>query len=208
MKFKSFIFISSLYAASTVHAGSFYALGAAGQSHFENSKTAADDAAAANNPGGVSHDFDNNALGYKLQAGYQFTPNFALEGGYVDLGQQNYHVAYDTGWAKAKVDPRGFNIDALGILPVNDSLSVFGKAGAIEAKTRYHIEGADADGGFADGRDKYRVSPNFGVGAEYAVNDAAAVRLELERFEDLGSKNTTGEQNVDLVSLGVSYHFN
>jgi hypothetical protein len=32
--------------------------------------------------------------------------------------------------------------------------------------------------------------------------------LELERFADLGKNDTTGEQNVDLVSLGVSYRFN
>lgn len=208
MKFKSFIFVSSLYAASITHADNFYVLGAAGQSHFENSKNAADDAVSANDSGGVPYDFKNNNLGYKLQLGYQVNPNFAVEGGYVDLGQQNYHVAYDTGDAKAKVRSRGLNVDTLGILPVNSEFSVFGKLGVIDAKTRYHIDGSDDDGEFADSREKYRWSPNFGVGANYAVNDETSLRLELERFEDIGSKSTTGEQNVDLVSLGVSYRFN
>ncbi|MDB6060664.1 MAG: ompA-like transrane domain protein [Verrucomicrobiaceae bacterium] len=214
MKIKFAIFLSSLYAATGVHANNFYTVGAVGQSHFKNAKSAADDALetdsglTADGAAGVPGNFDNNDTGYKLQLGYAFNPNFAVEGGYVNLGEQNYRVDFSTGEGNAHVDGRGWNIDALGIIPVNGEFSVFGKIGAIDAKVNYHLSGEDADGAISDSREKYKWAPNYGVGASYAMNDETAVRLELERFADIGKKSTTGEQNVDLVSVGVSYSFN
>lgn len=213
MKIKHVLLLSSMYAASAVHADGFYALGAVGQSHFEGSRSAAEDALASDgaligaDTTATPTRFDNNDTGYKLQLGYKFNQNFAVEGGYVDLGQQHYHADFNGGVASAKVDARGWNIDALGMLPVAGQFSAFGKVGVVDAQVRYHISGVSDDGSFADTREKYRVSPNFGVGGEYSINDDTAVRLELERFADLGKKSTTGEQNVDLVSLGVAYHF-
>jgi len=214
MKLKLFLLISSFYAASATHADDFYLLGAVGQSHFADGKSAANHALTntanltEDGTAGSSSGFENNGVGYKMQLGYQFNQNFAIEGGYVDLGQQDYRVNFASGDGNARVRDRGLNIDALGILPVSGPFSVFGKLGAIEAKTTYRVNGADAGGDISDGHEKYKVSPNFGVGGMYSFNDTAAVRLELERFADLGKNDTTGEQNVDLVSLGVSYRFN
>jgi OOP family OmpA-OmpF porin len=214
MKLKIAIFLSSLYTASTAHADNFYVLGSVGQSEFKDSRHAADNALAGSagltidGAAGLPSNFDNTDTGYKLQLGYSINSNLAVEGGYVNLGEQNYRVNFTTGEGRARVDDRGWNLDAVGILPVDGAFSVFGKVGVIDAKVNYHLAGEDAGGAIVDSREKYKWSPNFGVGAAYAINDAAAVRLELERFADLGKQSTTGEQNVDLASLGISYRFN
>lgn len=213
MKIKIAIFLSSLYSASAVHADNFYAVGAIGQSQFKGSRDAADHVLAANagqtvdGAAGVPSSIDNVDTGYKLQFGYSINPSLAIEGGYVNLGEQTYRVNFSTGEGRTRVDDRGWNIDAVGIVPVTEAFSVFGKLGVIDAKTNYHLSGDDAGGAIVDNREKYKWSPNFGVGASYAINDAVGLRLELERFADLGKQSTTGEQNVDLLSLGATYHF-
>lgn len=214
MKIKHAFFISSIYAASTVHADGFYALGAVGQSRYNSSHDAADHALAADadltadGTAGVPSRFDNLDTGYKAQIGYSFNQNFSVEGGYVDLGKQHYDVDFSSGTGRGSFGASGWNIDAVGTVPVAGALSVFGKAGVIDAKTKYHLDGTDAGGDIVDNRENYKWSPNFGIGASYAVANNTDVRFEVERFADIGKKNTTGEQNVDLVSLGAAYHFN
>lgn len=214
MKLKIALILSSLYAATGVHADDFYVVGSVGQSQYKDSGNAADHALAgsagltADGAAGVPSNFDNTDTGYKLQLGYSINPNFAIEGGYVNLGETNYRAAFSTGEGRARVEDSGWNVDAVGILPVSNTVSVFGKVGAIDAKSNYRLLGQDVNGGIADSHETYKWSPTFGVGANYAVNDTVGVRLELERFADLGKQSTTGEQNVDLASLGISYRFN
>lgn len=214
MKLKIAIILSSLYATTGVHADDFYVVGSVGQSEFKDDRHSANHALTGSagltvdGAAGIPSNFDNTDTGYKLQLGYSINPNFAVEGGYVNLGERNYRATFSTGQASARVDERGWNLDAVGILPVNDALSVFGKVGAIDAKVNYHLSGEDGGGDIADSREAYKWSPTFGVGANYAINDAVGVRLELERFADLGKASTTGEQNVDLASVGISYRFN
>jgi OOP family OmpA-OmpF porin len=214
MNIKYLALLSSMMAVSYTQAENFYVLGSVGQSRFGSGSGASEGALTSSahltvddNPGSASR-FDSRDLGYKLQFGYNFNQNFAVEGGYVDLGQQNYHVNFDSGSGHAKTSDNGLNIAALGIIPVEGPFSVFGKVGVIDAKVDYHLSGSDAGGSFADAHEKIKFSPEYGVGVMYSLNDVADLRVEAERFADLGKKSTTGENNVDLLSLGVSYRFN
>lgn len=214
MKIKFVIFISSLYAASAGHADGFYAVGAVGQSRFDSGHGAAnrslegDANLTADGIPGTPTRFDNLDTGYKAQLGYAFNPNFAVEGGYVDLGKQHYDVGFSTGEGRGSFAASGWNIDAVGTVPVVGALSVFGKVGVIDAKVKSHLEGADAGGGIVDNHERHTLSPNIGIGASYAVADNASVRMEVERFADVGKEYSTGQQNVDLLSLGLAYRFN
>lgn len=238
MNIKSIALLSSMMAVTYTYTDSsyadsgaaenFYVLGSLGQSRFGSGSSVSEGALAnsarlsADDSIGTASRFDSRDLGYKLQVGYNVNQNFAVEGGYVDLGQQNYHVAFaaggntesasagstERGSGRAKTSDNGLNIAALGILPIEGPFSVFGKVGVIDAKVDYHLSASDAGGAFADSHEKIKVSPEFGVGALYSLNDVADLRMEMERFADLGKKSTTGENNVDLLSLGVSYRFN
>ena len=214
MNIKSIALLSSMMAAGYTQAENFYVLGALGQSRFSSGGSATEGALArdanltADGSAGVASRFDDKDLGYKLQFGYSFNQNFAVEGGYVDFGQQNYRVNFSSGDGHGKIGADCLDVAALGIVPVDGPFSVFGKVGVIDAKVDYHLAGADAGGSFADSHEKIKLSPDFGVGAMYSLNDVAALRMEVERFADLGKKSTTGESNVDLMTLGVSYRFN
>jgi len=214
MNIRSIALLSSMMAASYAHAENLYVLGALGQSRFSSSGGSPQGVLATNanltadGAAGSAARFDDKDFGYKLQVGYSFNQNFAVEGGYVDLGQQNYRVNFDTGSGHAKSDDNGLNIAALGIVPLDGQFSLFGKVGMIDAKVDYHFSGGDAGGNFSTSHENIKFSPEFGVGAMYSLNDVADLRLEAERFADLGKKSTTGEADVNLLSLGVAYRFN
>ena len=214
MNIKSIALLSSMMAVSYVHADNLYVLGALGQSRFSSSGGSPQGVLATNanlTAGGMAGSaarFDDKDFGYKLQIGYSFNQNFAVEGGYVDLGQQNYHVNFSSGSGQAKSDDNGLNVAALGIVPIDGAFSLFGKVGVIDAKVDYHLSGSNAGGSFADSHENIKFSPEFGVGAMYSLNGVADVRLEAERFADIGKKSTTGESDVNLLSLGLAYRFN
>lgn len=93
--------------------------------------------------------------------GYRFNQNFAVEGGYVDLGKASYSANFTGGNANGP--------------------------GSSASSTNW--------------------KPNFGIGGTYNVDKQLGIRVEYERFSNLGDTNTTGEVNVDLMSAGVVYKF-
>lgn len=155
---------------------------------------------------------DDTDTGWKLFAGYQFNKYLALEGGYVNLGRfdatttvtaiNGTPITPTSISANIKVKD-GLYIDAVGTLPISDSVSVFGKLGAYSLKTEL-----SASGGGASASDSTRNSDlTYGVGVSYAINKDLQLRGEWERFEKVGDSNKTGQSDIDLLSLGLTYQF-
>lgn len=150
---------------------------------------------------------DDNDTGSKLQLGYQFNDNFAIEGGYTDLGQLDYKATSDEGWAKQKTTVKGWNLDALLILPVNAGVSLFAKIGAIDAEVKTKVSG-DTD--FVSGEDsdkETKVAAKFGLGLSYNFYGNLSARIEGEYYSKLGDEDKTGEVDAQLYSVGLSYRF-
>jgi OOP family OmpA-OmpF porin len=127
----------TLSAASTVFAADdsgAYILGAVGVSRVSIDKAAFDDTLNSVPVTGLSSTTDERDTGYKLQLGYKLNQNFAIEGGYVDLGEFAYNASFTGGTAKATVKASGWNLVAMGILPLGDTYSLLGRAGMIHAK--------------------------------------------------------------------------
>jgi OOP family OmpA-OmpF porin len=164
--------------------------------------------------------------GAKLQVGYQIDPNFAIEGGYVDLGKSTYSASHGvttstptySWWPKGpqtkttakgsssrEAKLTGWNVAALGIYPIDDRMSVFGKLGMIRAQVKTTDAGAGFNTGGSLSETKWR--PTYGVGGNYSFNQNIGVRAELERFSKLGDASTTGSADVNLFSLGVVGRF-
>src|SRR3990167_9513078 len=60
---------------------------------------------------------DNRDTGFKLYGGYKFNRNFALEGGYFDLGKFGFTApTVPAGTLPGSIKLRGINLDAVGIL--------------------------------------------------------------------------------------------
>ncbi|MBA3903537.1 MAG: hypothetical protein C0522_07685 [Rhodocyclaceae bacterium] len=193
--------------AAPVFAGDIYVVGSVGRSSADINKNDIDSALVSAGATGVSSSLDKNDTGYKLQLGYQFNQNFAVEGGYIDLGKATYSASFTGGSASASVKATGWNVAAVGILPINDAFSVFGKVGTIDAKVEANVS-ASGPGGTASGSaSATKWKTLWGVGATYNISKQVGVRVEYEQFNNLGDKNTTGEADVSLVSAGVVFKF-
>jgi OOP family OmpA-OmpF porin len=179
-------------------AGDFYVVGSVGQSSFDVDKGRADGLLTAAGYTGVNTSVDKNDTAYKAQVGYQFNQYFAVEGGYINFGKAQYRGTITGGIVKADIEASGFNIDAVGILPINESFSLFGKLGVIDAKV-------ELVGTSSVSATKWK--PTYGVGATYNVNKQLGIRVEYEQFSKLGDSNKTGESDVNVISAGVAYKF-
>lgn len=212
MKIKSIAVACALCAASiSALAGDWYLAGSVGQSTIRDTGKARVDAALiSSGVTGLKSSLDDSDTGFKLQLGYKFGPNWAVEGGYVDLGKFNYHATFSgptAGAASADVKATGWNIAGLAIWPINDKFSMFAKLGAIDARVEENAM-ATGSGVTANGNiSSTKVKAHYGLGATFNLSKEWSLRAEWERFDKLGDKNKTGESDVDLLSIGVSFNF-
>jgi OOP family OmpA-OmpF porin len=165
-------------------------------------------------PGGTtasSVSKDETDTGFKIYAGYRMHRNFALEGGWADLGSfkaTRNVTAPAVGSLSAEIESSGPYIDALGILPLQQ-FNLFAKLGAIYATTKTTLSRTGAvvfvPGANTTPEDS-EVEFKFGLGASYWFTRNLAIRAEYERFFDVGS-DETGEGDIDLISIGITFRF-
>lgn len=203
-------------AMTSAFAGDWYLAGSVGQSRPEDNSKSDTDASLVSDLGvtGLASSMDDTDTGYKLQLGYKFTPNWAVEGGYVDLGKFNYTASFTgsvvpggAGSASADIKASGWNIAGVGTYPINDQFSVFGKLGIIDAKVEIDasVTGAGGVGSTSTSATKWKTL--WGAGAACNLSKQWSLRAEWERFNNLGDSDQTGESSVDLLSLGVVFNF-
>ncbi|OYY51555.1 MAG: flagellar motor protein MotB [Polaromonas sp. 39-63-203] len=148
----------------------------------------------------------DRSTGFKLYGGYQFNRNFALEGGYFDLGRFGYTAnTVPAGTLDGNIKLKGFNLDAVGILPITDRLSALGRVGLNYAQARDSFSGTGAVSVTNPSPSKSGTNYKLGVGLQYAFTEALGMRAEVERYrvnDAIGNKG-----HVDLFSLGLVYRF-
>jgi len=155
-----------------------------------------------------SSSIDRSAGTLNLFGGYQFNPNFALEGGYVNLGKFSYSSsvsspAMDT--VNGHLGVQGADLAALGLLPLNEQWSLYGKAGALYAKTKLD---ASSGGAVAVSDESHTgTSPLLGAGLNYDLTRKVALRGEWDRYFRVGDSSTTGRGDIDQFTAGVVYRF-
>lgn len=154
----------------------------------------------------TSIDDDESDRGYKLFAGYQFNRYFAMEAGYVDLGDFNMEVerAPGTGMLNGETSYKGYNLDVVGTLPLTPRLSAFGRVGAFRYETEENFIGTGSLAA-AMSRDESDTGYKFGAGLEYSFTERLSARIEAERYriEDMLGDNGS----VNLYSVGLVYRF-
>jgi OmpA-OmpF porin, OOP family len=211
MDIRSKVLCSLLVMGTAAHAEGLYVLGSVGVARFDQDISQSEKNAYLEDNTGVpvlSSSQDRSDSAYKLQVGYQFNENFAIEGGYVDLGQLEYKADFGSSvFAKEEASAKGLNIAALLTLPVNAGFSLFVKAGIINAEVKEKIAVIAPSFYEAESEKARNVKPNFGIGVAYNFYQGFSARLEAERFSKLGDDDKTGEFDVDFYSLGLSYKF-
>lgn len=149
---------------------------------------------------------DERDIGYKILGGYRFNRYLALEGGYFDLGKFGFTATtVPAGTLTGNIKVRGLNLDAVGILPITERFSAFGRVGLTYADVR----GADTGTGAVTVLDPNprKRDPNYkvGVGIQYDVTESLGLRAEAERYRIKDAVGNKGD--VDLYSAGLIYRF-
>lgn len=149
---------------------------------------------------------DDRSTGYKIFGGYQLNQNFAVEGGYFDLGKFGYTATtVPAGTLNGSMKVRGLNLDLVGTLPVTEKFSVFGRVGVNYAQTRDSFSGTGAVNVTNPNPRKNDTNYKAGLGLQYAFTDSLAMRVEAERYRINDAVGNKGD--VDLYSVGLVYRF-
>lgn len=149
---------------------------------------------------------DERDFGYKVFGGYQFNKNFAIEGGYFDLGEFGFAAkTVPAGSLKGNIKLRGVNVDAVGILPITDKLSAFGRVGVNHAQANDSFSGSGAVVVTDKHPSKRDTNYKYGAGLQYAVTDNIDVRAEAERYHINDAVSNKGD--IDMFSVGVVYRY-
>lgn len=154
-------------------------------------------------PAGSACSSDDKDNGFKFFAGNQFNKNGALELGYVDLGKATASVSGPGVGGTLSWEATGFNFALIGSLPVNEAFSVLGRIGIFAWDVDFKVSGVGGSASqSASGTDL-----TYGVGVKYDFNKTTGMRFEWEKFKDVGDENTTGQGDIDLLSLSLVFRF-
>jgi OOP family OmpA-OmpF porin len=149
---------------------------------------------------------DDRDTGYKLFAGYKLNRNFALEGGFFDLGKFGFTATTaPAGTLTGNIRLRGLNLDAVGILPITERFSAFGRAGLNYAEAKDSFSGTGAVNVIRPNPSERETNYKFGAGLQYDFTQSLGVRLEAERYRINDGVGNKGD--IDLVSVGLVYRF-
>ena len=172
-----------------------------------------------NNPLGItgatatSLSRDESDIGAKLFAGYRLHPNWAVEGGYVDLGKISAKRTMTApGIGSISIDSRnsGWFVDVVGRVPVGNGVSLIGKMGQIYAENRKQLSTSGAVSlapGTASSFREREFNWKYGAGAEYEISKTMAARGEFELYRKLGKEDPGGENEAGLFSLNLLVKF-
>ena len=147
---------------------------------------------------------DEKDTAWKIFGGYQLNRNFAVELGYVNFGEGRVAgAAPPFGTASVTFESTAFELVAVGMLPLADKFSLYGKIGLYRADT-------DADvtlTGFPPATESdSNTDLTFGVGVRFDITRNLGLRAEWQRYGDV-SASDFGESDIDVISLGVLFRF-
>lgn len=159
----------------------------------------------------ASSSLDDTDSGFGVAGGYQVNDHLAFEFAYVDLDMIDYRATatVSDGVDQFAADAAlrnsidGAVLSVLGILPIGERFSVYGRAGLtlVNAKgtARITVDGVSQ----RDSQSSQKSEPMFGVGAEYGLTRNVAIRLSWDRYLDVGTEDVVGDADADFFSLGV-----
>jgi len=138
---------------------------------------------------------DKTDRALSIRTGYRIHTNWAIEGGYADLGTMKYR---DPGFPDGTIKTSVWHIDAVGIIPLADKIAVFGKVGVAQMNYKFN-----------DGYKDNKTTSHLGLGVSYAILPALALRAEYDNYGK--AKYSDGSASVDIkssqFSLGMDYSF-
>jgi OmpA-OmpF porin, OOP family len=140
---------------------------------------------------------DGKDTAWKIFGGYMFNRNFGVELAYIDAGEVSYSgTFFGLPVTGGKVELTAFNLAAIGVLPLSEQFSLFGKVGLFKWEAEFN----DVTGGTPMSGDDDGTDVSFGVGLQYNFSRNLGVRAEYEFFQ-------TDDADASLISVGVVWKF-
>lgn len=171
-------------------ASDFYLLGELGQSKYSVDSSSEDDTAFA------------------IGAGFNISPNFAVEVAWRDFGEISekdaYYVDANNYWREEySFSANAFQASLLGKLPLSDVVSVYGRVGLASIDYEAGFKYEERYDGYLDrGSDSFtktKTKALFGLGLSYQISQAFGLRLDYSRYDDYE------DIEVSSTTLGLTF---
>jgi OmpA-OmpF porin, OOP family len=145
---------------------------------------------------------DKSDTAFKLLGGYKFTPNVAVEAGYMSFGKAKIS---DSG-TSLDVGVTGFGVGAAFHQDLSADWNFVARLGLAQIKTKLDASisgvgsGSDSDS---------NAQPYFGVGVGYKINKQVSIDGALDFAKGKYNKNGVdlGSGNVSAYSIGLTFAF-
>jgi OOP family OmpA-OmpF porin len=165
----------------------------------------------------ASSTLDDTDTTWSLDVGYKFSPNFALEVGYADLGAATYRASgtlrpFFSSFTfpanlSEEISVKGPQLAAIGILPLGKRFDLHAKVGAFFAKTTdkgsITIQGNNGSGSVG----AHSTEAFFGLGAGFNITDRLVLNLNWQIYKNVGDEEKTGEADVKQLTAGLALGF-
>lgn len=170
---------------------------------------------------------DDSVSVWGAQLGYRWNKFFAAEVGYAKLGEASYRLPVTitetvtdiTSGASAsgnfigeramQFTSSGPTISALGMMPLGQYIDVHVRAGIYLADTRVTNRIRDVE--FNTGNiyhrriDASQTEIFGGIGGAWNINESVVLRVEYQKYLDVGDDKKTGESDIDVFNLSVLF---
>lgn len=163
---------------------------------------------------------DDTDKGWGVHVGYRFNRFVAAEAGYIDLGRFNYEnqvqlQATFSGFGSgvfifdsdARFQSRGPFASMLGMYPITERFDVHVRGGIFFADTRVRLRTALADVPDSVASIEFKDDSQelfAAIGASWNINEGYSLRVEYQRFLDVGD-DETGEEDVSFVNAAILF---
>jgi OOP family OmpA-OmpF porin len=140
---------------------------------------------------------DDSDTTYTVRGGYKFTPNFAVELGYYDLGHYNFSgtpTATSTTQISGSAKAKSWGLSVVGIAPVSDSFDVYARIGIEQSELKANANSASLT---ANESDK-QTGATYGVGMHWYFNKQWGLFAEWMKNDKI---------NVDSYLIGADFKF-
>ena len=149
-------------------------------------------------PAGIT--CDNSDTAARVFVGYQFSPRFAMEAGYHNLGTPSARGGGPAGVTET-AELTALDFVFVGSWPLANRLSLLTKLGFYFGKTEPNASPSGRNWSSSRNNDI-----TWGLGLGYVLTDHAEFRFEWQHFGNLGTGSTPA-LDIHLLSLGAVYRF-
>jgi len=157
---------------------------------------------------------NESGMAYALGFGARFSPHWAAELGFYDLGEFKASGRANNAGNGNRVsfsediDINGLGLRGIGRYPLTTYLGVEVSAGVAYMRTR-NSQAVRDDGALVERNreSETNLAPMLGLGLSYIITSDFSLRAGITHFNDVGDRNTTGKGDVQFYSVGTTFSF-